>query len=743
MDDVSHGFGQYHMSLKLACPRCHHVQFFDDAFAGQAVTCAKCAQAFRVPRAAEPSIAEALSPTMPAFADSPAPVAIAPWTGSPKDRELPTTFAPSEPLAVKVVELPDTSPDLERQDSRRPARATEVPVRLQQRGRGRTQPRLDEPSKLPWTFGVSVVAFLLLLFGATAAWFMARDHRPRPPIPNVNQAPIRQPRIQQPMQPMPPNLPMAVLPGEQDPRKLEIGKQDPVLLHPNEAIQEIKLAQEQVRVNGMLNANDPTEPFHPFPVCHRKIYTVELKAGRSYTIEMRMDPPRLGPINRQPRNNDNNGQGRELDAYLIIEDKEGKVLAWNDDIIPQNNLNSRIEPPFQPPANDVYRIIATSYWANQTGKYVLEIRDEAAGKPVAAKKLAERALPQPVDGGPLEVVQEQRPNFSCTTILKSEAPLLGDLCWSPDGAAFFALDSQGTLRRIAWPGNVEERRLATALSPGNLAMSRAGLLVSFPDLQEVWVIDSTTLEVQKRISVPGVQRVTGTPAADVAFAAVKRKQLQQLPKNLKAPQPIEGGKTAPAEVIMVLNAANASAVRLYDQYSSKHLTITPDGKFLFAEGHIERLLRYRIQGGELMFEEDSPRLAGNGQGIFVSPDSKYVCLTSPGGNYGTDPMVPLKQYTTLIFKTTDLKKPAFAIWTGEAPHVVGFDAKTATVVSHNNEKQIMLFSEKGDRTREENLPGDRLAVAPRQFLPHAAGGGRMLVRTEHAVFGVEFSKEEK
>src|SRR5262245_9064171 len=392
---------------------------------------------------------------------------------------------------------------------------------------------------------------------------------------------------------MQPQLQPPALVGQDDARHLKKGRKDPVLVHPNELVNELKLVQGRVRVQGAITANDPAEPFHPFPGCHRKIYTVELKAGRRYTIEMLMDPPRMAPINRQGAN-ENNGQGRELDAYLIIEDKDGNVLDWNDDIVPTVNLNARINPPFEPPVNGVYRIIATSFWANQTGGFVLEVRDEAAGRPVASKKLAKRQLPQPVDGQALEVVQDKQPNILCTTILKSEAQFVGDVCWSADGNAFFALDAQGTLRRIAWPGNVEERRLPTNLPAASLALSRAGLLVSFPSAEEVWVVDPTTLEVKKRMSAPGVQRVSATPAGDVAFAAVnltKAPQAPQPPKNLMVPQPVDPGMAAPTEGIMVLNAATAKAVRLYDQYAPKHLTVTPDGNYLFTEGNIERLLR--------------------------------------------------------------------------------------------------------------------------------------------------------
>ncbi|GEM_PF-3477651 len=730
------------MSLKLACPRCHHVQFFDDAFAGQPVTCAKCLQAFRVPRQAEPTEEQASTPV--------APVTVAPssWTGQLNARALPTSFAPAEPLAVKVVELPDISPDRSADDSihRSASTATDEPFRLEPRGRVRARSRIDEPSKLPWTFGVSAIAFLLLLFGATAAWFLMREHRPQQQRVFVNNQPFPpqqfQPQFQQPQ--FQPNMPMPQgqgmqMPGQAWPR-LQKGQIVSVRPLGNEQFIEIKLVKGEVKVQGTIALNDPSDPLSPG--CHRKVYLIELEANRKYTIEMNADPPRalggqLGP--------------GILDPFLMIQDSQGKILDWNDDIAEAFNLDSRIQ--IRIPAKGKYRIIATSFGVNESGNFFLTVRDDSGGKLVAANKLPQRELPTPAkQGQALNVVQEKHPNLVITTILESEPPLVGDLCWAPGGKAFFALDSQGTLRRIAWPENIEEFRLETKLSASSLALSRAGLLVSYPELEEVWVIDPDTLKVKKQISAPGVQRVTATPATDIAFAAVKYKAAP--PPKVVPPFP-QGGvifpqpanvKPQPTDGIMVLNAASAVPVRQYDQYSPKHLTVTPNGKYLFAEGNIERLLRYRVQGDkgdELIFDEQSQQLAGQGQGIFVSPDSKYVCLTSPGGNYTTDPKVKLQQYTTLIFKTNDLKKDALRIETGESPRIVGFDPKAVAVIAHNNEKQIMLFSETGVKKLQENLPGeDRLAVAPRQFLPHAAGF-RMLVRTEKGVYGVEFLKEEE
>src|SRR5262245_18007797 len=158
------------MALKLACPRCQHVHFFDDASAGQPATCEKCEQPFRVPR-------------LPETIDEPAaPAGVPwPWPGQYQAREIPTTFTPLEPLAAKVVPLPPV-PVLAAQRRERDDDSG-APIAVARRGsypseeRARRTPP-SEPSRAPWTFGVTFVVLTLLLFAGTATWFMLHEHRP-------------------------------------------------------------------------------------------------------------------------------------------------------------------------------------------------------------------------------------------------------------------------------------------------------------------------------------------------------------------------------------------------------------------------------------------------------------------------------------------------------------------------------------------------------------------------------------
>lgn len=516
----------------------------------------------------------------------------------------------------------------------------------------------------------------------------------------------------------------------------------------NERVTAIKLVKGEAKVRGKIDFNDPSDPLSPG--CLRKVYVVELDAKRNYTIEMNADPPQPGGGLRVRR-----GQALPFfDPFLRLEDERGKIMDWNDDIIEGVNLDARVR--LQNAAKGKYRIIATTFGENETGDFFLTIRDDNLGIAVGAQPLSDRPLPEPIRvNDKLPSAKSATRNLTITTVCQNDAPLMGDLCWSKDGKAVFLLDDNGSVKRIAWQTSVEEIRLETGLEVESLCVSRAGLLVSLPTMEEVWVLDPETLHVKQRISVPGVRRVTATPASDIAFAAVKATQppLPAAPNGLPNPKglPFQPGggfmpkrpaaptELQPLEWIMVLDAAKATAVRKYN-YSPKNLTVTPDGKYLFAEGGIEALTQYRIDGSELTRDQISPRLAGNGQGIFISPDSKFVCLPSPGGNYAINPNENLPLYTTLIFKTDDLSKPVVAVQTGESPRTIGFDSKAGWIFGHNNQSQFMRFSQTGVKSLEEVLPGDdRLAKTPRQFLPHPDGIG-VLIRTQRDVYAITWNK---
>ena len=61
-----------------------------------------------------------------------------------------------------------------------------------------------------------------------------------------------------------------------------------------------------------------------------------------------------------------------FDAYLRLEDADGKQLAEDDDGGEDQNARLR----FQAPKTGTYRIIATTFAANEFGAYIFMIREE-------------------------------------------------------------------------------------------------------------------------------------------------------------------------------------------------------------------------------------------------------------------------------------------------------------------------------------------------------------------------------
>ncbi len=80
-------------------------------------------------------------------------------------------------------------------------------------------------------------------------------------------------------------------------------------------------------------------------------HPIELKAGTTYAIDLE------SPL---------------FDAYLRLEDDQGKIVAENDDVSP-GNPHARIV--FVGPADRVYRIVATSFQQRGIGTYTLRIRE--------------------------------------------------------------------------------------------------------------------------------------------------------------------------------------------------------------------------------------------------------------------------------------------------------------------------------------------------------------------------------
>jgi S1-C subfamily serine protease len=294
------------------------------------------------------------------------------------------------------------------------------------------------------------------------------------------------------------------------------------------------------------------------------------------------------------------------------------------------------------------------------------------------------------------------------------------ICWSADGKSFFLLESDGVVRRVKMGEFREELKMDAGSRCSWLSLSGEGLLLTVADRQEVWLLDPATFKVKKRFEVASAERAVSSPGLSVAFAmgrdSMTAIDLKTGTAKEYSPRDFPGG----------FGVGFAMPV------------VTPDGKYLFTMGGLEQLHRFKIDGLVLSHEEASQRIAQNGQGIAVSPDSKCVCLPSGGGNYNNLKNHPsVSPYSTYIYPTGNLNRPMFTINQGAYPRAVAFDAKNKKIYSQNHDHQFIIFNDSGRKLQEFKLAprGDET----RQIVSHP-DGNRALVLTSNNLFFVEVGK---
>jgi hypothetical protein len=167
-------------------------------------------------------------------------------------------------------------------------------------------------------------------------------------------------------------------------------------------------------------------------------------------------------------------------------------------------------------------------------------------------------------------------------------------------------------------------------------------------------------------------------------------------------------------------------------------TLTPDGKHLFVNS-LEALHHFRPTAGGVEYLDSSPRIVqGAFVNICVSPDSAYVCAPCGGGNYGvgdgTHPAV--RPYSTYVYPTGSLKKPAFVLEQGAYPQAVAFDPAHGRIFSQNIDHPVIVFNRNGVKQKEYASNGARFV---KQLLPHPKEEKLLLLSDQQLVL-VEWPK---
>src|SRR5262249_39535287 len=134
---------------------------------------------------------------------------------------------------------------------------------------------------------------------------------------------------------------------------------------------------------------------------------------------------------------------------------------------------------------------------------------------------------------------------------------------------------------------------------------------------------------------------------------------------------------------------------------------------------------------------------GTMTGVCVSPDSKWVCLPTGGGNRGGLPNHPqVKLYSTYIYPVENITRPAFVIHQGPYPTVVAFAPISQRVFSQNVDKSLLVCDMKGQLLQEYDIAGRNWDVV--DLVVHPKGQGLFLAANHFQeggkVFWVQFSK---
>jgi serine/threonine-protein kinase len=110
-------------------------------------------------------------------------------------------------------------------------------------------------------------------------------------------------------------------------------------------------------IKDQLTKDDPLDRFPLTKKCHYKVHLVTFPAGKHYQIDLTGD----------------------FDTFLRLEDSSKKLLLFNDDVSPPDNLNSRFV--FSPQIGGTFRIIVTAFKAGDTGPYTLSLKEAVPAEP--------------------------------------------------------------------------------------------------------------------------------------------------------------------------------------------------------------------------------------------------------------------------------------------------------------------------------------------------------------------------
>jgi DNA-directed RNA polymerase subunit RPC12/RpoP len=312
--------------------------------------------------------------------------------------------------------------------------------------------------------------------------------------------------------------------------------------------------------------------------------------------------------------------------------------------------------------------------------------------------------PTPVNDTDLFV--KELDDLKVATLPAERKDVLPCLKWADaDGTAFLALNKNGILRKLSFPEGKELKKADLERKCDWLDISNRGMLVTLRDRQEVWLLDSDTLQMKKKYDVPKVLRAVSAPNLSIAVAGLGR-----------------------ALVVIDLDTGKMAK---YEWPKEPHLTVvedpvvTPNGKYLITHGG-SSLVRFQILENKALKALDySQGIIAGAQpacGIQVSGDSKLVAYPTGAGNHGANGI--------WVFSVESFRKPEFSM-EGVRTQPIGFDPAGGNIYVAG----MNLHSAAGILKKRYNT-GD----GAWQHLVHP-GGNKLLILGDNKFMYVEVPKK--
>lgn len=359
------------------------------------------------------------------------------------------------------------------------------------------------------------------------------------------------------------------------------------------------------RDDNVLRADDPLEPKRGSPA---KVYRVRLQAQTKYVFEM---------------------GSRVLDSHQMLTEDNGLYITHNDDF---NNLDSRIA--FTPRVTATYRLWVTDLIA-RTGPYTVTIRREGIGEPIIGAK------PPPIGK---TVAFAPLKNANAIVRQLTFPSNMSGYGWSADGTHFFALTAFGQLSRVRASDFVEVKRRELGTLTQGFAISAEGPLAVRQGGDELLIVHPETLEVQRRVTAPGLRAVISHPKQSIAVGVGTTITLIDLKTGKVLSEGIEG---MPRPRLLSRGA------------------LTGDGKYLFlsmADPKAPRnrgdvfAHRVKVASGKLIHDDALKMPQKRSYDFCVTPDNKYVAAF-----VATPLPSSLRPKETTFYPIDRWKAPAFTI----------------------------------------------------------------------------------